>query len=420
MQPPDSQSRGAVHLGTSRYSQRFWYSNRVDYRKIALRVLLASLCVAALSGIAVLFIPSASHIIGRLVGTAILTAIASAFLLRSINAIESKGYRIVGLTAGVLICCIYISSAGAIWAEMIRSSDLDANLFSTAMLLIGCGTVILIGMAGFAHTRLALAGKVLVGLWLLILISWLSYIWFFSASSYPSDVFIYIVVPFQCFTVLIALILMHRRMAFRFIGIAFTMTSCIALQIGLLLTDGHMRNGDTYAGLTLLELTLITACISAQMAFWNIITYRKPSHAMPWCERATAVVILIANVSFCLLILHNEMDGTRFIPELLTRISIGFGILAPTALVALVIGRQIRANAFLLTSSTSLQATCPRCQKERPILQGKSSCCYCGHMINLKMEPSGCRHCQYDLTGCIDSGVCPECGTPIHLVGVIE
>ena len=384
----------------------------MDYRIIALRVLLASLCIAALSGLSVLFIPSANSLIFRLIGTAIVTAIASSLLLFSIKGVESKTYHIVGSTAGALVCIVYICSTAAIWTDMLRSSSLAEHLLLTALATAGCGIAILTGTACMAHKRLEIAGKVFTGLWVLVLCAWLAMIWVFNARQY-SDSFLFVLVPLQIYSGVFAFVLIHRLIGFRVAGLSIALCSCLAVQIGMLSTGGAVGNEPLF-----LNVALIAGWIGALMAVWTIISFRNPNYAMPWCERVTAILVAIALASFCGLIWYSELSD--HVPEILVRMSIAFGILAPTALIALVIGSKVRTNAFLHTSDIPLIGSCPRCQKHRTFLQGKSVCTYCGHATNVKMECAGCRYCRYDLTGCVESGVCPECGTIILLESAVE
>jgi len=388
----------------------------MDFRKIAIRVLLASLALAALSGLAILFLPSSSSIIGRLIGTAVLTALASACFLISLKALESKLYRVLGMSAGGLVCFIYVCAICAIWLDALRLSNLSEKLAFTALLALGCGAVGLVGTACFSHRKICLAGKVLAGLWSAILLCWLVHVWFFGSRLFREETFLYILVPLQYYSVVFALVLVHPHWWYRVFAFAVAFVSCVCLQAGLILTDGHLEEIEA-----LLNIVLFTGWLSGVLAIWNVITYRPSKHAMVWCERSTALLVALALASFCGLVWHNLVVGSpRLTPELLVRMSTGFGILAPTALVALVIGRKIRTNAFLHAGSSKLEASCPRCKLPVSVPQGKAHCANCGLAFFLKMGSAGCRKCNYDLSGSLDSGACPECGEPIQLQSTLK
>ena len=54
------------------------------YQKVAIRILLYSLALAALTGILAIVIPNSSNVLWRLLGTAIYTAITSGLLVLAI------------------------------------------------------------------------------------------------------------------------------------------------------------------------------------------------------------------------------------------------------------------------------------------------------------------------------------------------
>lgn len=378
-------------------------------------MLLVSLGLAALSGLCILFLPTSSAIIGRLVGTAILTALASSFVLLALKALESPQYKVFGMSMGGLVCFIYVCAVSAIWLDALRFSNVSEKLAGTALLALGCGAVALVGTARFSNAKLSLAGKVLAGLWSVLLLCWLVELWFTGSIFSGKSTWEFILVPLQFYSIVFTLILIHPSWYYRIFSLAVAVLSCVCIQIGLILTNGHLEEMET-----LLIAILFSAWLSGVLAIWNVITYRPKEHTMVWSERGTAVLVGVALASFCGLVWYNILfDSQRFTPELLVRISTGFGILAPTALVALIIGRKIRTNAFLHSESNSLNSFCPRCTEPIVVPAGKSACQNCGLAMSLKIASAGCRACNYDLSGSIESGLCPECGEPIPLMNTL-
>ena len=92
----------------------------MDYRKIAIRVVYASIAIAVVAGVLTLFAPQSRHVIGRLIGTAITTGIAAALLLVAIKTIEIPSTRPLGATLGALVCCLYISIVLAMWLDLLN------------------------------------------------------------------------------------------------------------------------------------------------------------------------------------------------------------------------------------------------------------------------------------------------------------
>ncbi|HIA71170.1 MAG TPA: hypothetical protein EYO01_00470 [Phycisphaerales bacterium] len=388
----------------------------MDYRNIALRILIVSLCIAGLSGVVILFLPSTKFINGRLIATAILTSVAAASLLIAIKGIESSVYRPLGLAASVLIFLVYAFGGSAIWTDLINSSDISEQLTMSAFITLGCGAVILIGTACFRYKQLAIAGKVLVCFWVLILLTWLNLTWLFRPYLFNNDSILYVLVPIQFYSALFALLLVNKRVWLKTIGESLAAISCSVVIVGLLKTQGDIGKEPG-----LLLLALATAFVSSVMAFWNIIIYRKPEQKMPRCEAITLLVVGIAIGSFCSVIWYSNLDGTNSQPpELIVRLSSGFGILALTGLFTLVIGRTIRTNTFLRPGTSQLHSPCPRCANKLLLSSGHSNCQHCGFSIHLKMDSAGCRNCNYDLSGSVNIDVCPECGVPIAINTTVE
>ena len=53
----------------------------MDYRKIFIRIIYASISIAVIAGVMILFVPSGNNVIGKLIGTAISTGMAAGLLL---------------------------------------------------------------------------------------------------------------------------------------------------------------------------------------------------------------------------------------------------------------------------------------------------------------------------------------------------
>ena len=99
----------------------------MDYRKITVRVLLCSLGIAAVSGLLAIFLPGGTGITGRLLGTAILTAACSAFLLFSVQRSEVPNTKSFGISLGFTMLCVYFCVVIAIWAHYLTKSFFNTS-----------------------------------------------------------------------------------------------------------------------------------------------------------------------------------------------------------------------------------------------------------------------------------------------------
>jgi hypothetical protein len=390
----------------------------MDYRKIALRVLFASLIIAALAGVAALLLPSSTYLIGKLIGTAFATAATAALLLISLKVLENPHHKLVGTTVAAVVCFVYLTGIGAIWTDnsfFFSKYDISEKLAVTSLLGASCGILIIIGAAMQARERLRLAGKIFMSIWLFVFLAWVINNWMFSYNPHLTKKVIYTVAPLQSYSVPLAIMFVAREKRYRVVGVILTLLACLCVQYGLLSTDGSMQERHG-----LLRVALLLSWLSALMAIWVVLTYRAQKYAIVWAERCTVVLVGIAFTLFSYLIWLDIITNQAKPPDILSRLGASLGILASTAVLGLLVWQMIRANLFLRQSKGNLDANCPRCHAPLSIPQGKSTCLNCGLGMQLQLEAPNCRKCHYDLSGNSTSAVCPECGEPIALTSSVE
>ena len=382
----------------------------MDYRKFAIRIVYASISIAVAAGILTLFAPGAWDVIGRLLATAISTALAAALLLVSIKLLETPTTRPIGITIGILVCCIYVSIVCAIWVDIINQplfKRLEEKLAFTAILITWLGIPILVGAACISHPRAKLAGIVLSCIWTVVLLCWLFDIW--TTGTFVTNVE-YFTVPLMLFSPIALLVLIARNASVRLVGIIPATIGCLILQIAAFSTGGNL---DATPGMLL--VALVFGWASAELGLWNLITFRNQRFALPLAERIAAVLCGIALASACLIIwfeiFHIQTDN------FIVRISASSGILASASVLGIVVSQLIQAVVIVKFDGAEIEASCPRCKKELVIPQGKSTCPYCTLQIKMRIESTGCRVCGYDISGSIESNCCPECGEKIIISG---
>ena len=384
----------------------------MDYRRIVIRVIYASISIAVIAGVLTLFLPSGNHVIGRLLGTAISTAIAAVLFLVALRAHESLMTRPLGIALGILVSGINISIVFGIWLNLIRQYPIIANLEHqfdlTAMFLTMSGMPILLGAACIPHKRGNIAGKVFLGIWLVVLLSWLLDTWV-SVSFLQYNVE-YFTVPLMAFSSMALCVLIARNTKIRLVGIVLVILGCVALQIGASISDGHLKNSPI-----LLDTGLFLGWASASLGLWNLITFRKEEFAIPWCERVAIILSTIA-LGSASIVIWSEINDLP-LDDLLGRISASSGILSSAAVLTIFVSQIVRSLINVDINGSELQATCPRCLRQIVLPQGKSVCPFCSLHIKLSIESPGCRKCGYDLTGSIESNCCPECGELLVMSG---
>lgn len=379
----------------------------MDYRKFAIRVLYASISIAVFAGVLTLFAPGSRDVIGRLLGTAITTAIAAALLLVAIRALETPPTRPLGVTLGILVCFLYISIVSAIWADLINHPvfrSIQDKSGISALFIAGCSLPILIGAACLRKPRARLAGMLFLGIWVVVLLSWLLDTWI-SRTIINIDME-YFALPLMIFSPISLFVLIARDFRMRLVGIVLVVIGCFALQIAAFTTGGNIDNSPN-----LFVTTLLVGWASAALGLWNLITFRDKKFALPWFERLTILLCGIALGALCIVIWFEINQFT--IEDLLGRISGSSGILASAAVLAIVVTQLLRSTIFIKDEGTELSVSCPRCLKNLFIPQGKSLCPFCNLQFKVHIESAGCRKCGYDLKGSSDSNCCPECGERI-------
>jgi len=386
----------------------------MDLRKIAIRVLFASLAIAALAGVATLLAPSSGDMIARLIGTAVTTALAASLLLIAISALETTTRRPLGIVLGLLVCAMYTCTILAIWLDALTATigrSIPNQMVQTDVLIGMCGIPLLLGAACLPHARLRMTGIVFNGIWCTLAFIWLFEIWVIG-ELFRGD-FGYITIPLVIFSWIIALVLLRWPARIVWLGIGLATISCVLLQVIGFYTEGSFDGFHT-----LFAIVLCCGWGSSLVGVWNLLTYRDERYAIVWAEQCTIFIAGIALGALCSLIWIGVIRFNA--PEYLNRIGAASGILATTAIVGIVIGQLLRVAMVVSKRETTMIATCPRCQQEWKIPQGKSKCPHCDLHIKVHIGSPGCSVCDYDLSGSVASNKCPECGATIFQHGSLE
>ncbi len=387
----------------------------MDYQKTALRVLFYSLGIAALAGILAMILPNAGSVIGRLLGTAIATAIASLLLLISIKRLEVQRTRLFGGGLGLLVLIVYLCTICSVWVGLIfppSTFHLEEKFGLSALLFAGCGSLILVGLLIVGIRKLTLAGYVLAAIWATSILTWLFVIWIFRAAAFE-EFAEYFILPLQTLFPLLVLASIRRHVAYMVIALSLAISCCVSTQIAMYLTNGHVERHES-----LFTFMLITGGLAAFLGVLNVIQFRKQAYAVLWAERIILVVIGITIFVLCVSIWY-EMNRIK-LPDVLTRLAVGMGILSSTSIIGLLVWQMLRSSVFTQYDGIGLQGICPRCETHLEIPKGKSFCPSCGLRMKLLIESTACRGCGYDITKTPESDSCPECGEPILLATALQ
>ncbi|MFT4593238.1 MAG: hypothetical protein ACI9JK_000947 [Phycisphaerales bacterium] len=390
----------------------------MDYRKITIRVLLCSLGIAAVSGLLAIFLPGGTGFTGRLLGTAILTAVCSAFLLFSVQRSEVPNTKSFGISLGFTTLCVYFCTVIAIWAHYLtksffNTSNLEEKFAVSALLIAGCGILVSLGFLCTPHKKIRLSGAILSGVWLISLLLWLVVIWSGKSSVFAGFNAEYVAYPLQTLFPLLVLCAIRRNNLYMGIAIGFAVTCIVASQIALFTSNGSIEDNNS-----LFLFILSTGCLSAFLAVLNIIHFRPVSKSIRWAEIPTCILTSAAILLFAIAVYYNA--NNMQLPELLLRLGVGLGILSSTSILGLLIGQFLRSSVFTTYSGAGIQAVCPRCLSEFFVPSGKSHCCICNLRMKLYIESPNCSSCGYDISKQEDCVNCPECGKPIKSASTLQ
>jgi hypothetical protein len=385
----------------------------MNYRKVTVRVLFSSLGIAAFAGIIAMVFPVSGTITGRLLGTAIATAVSAILFLLAVNRAEVASTRQFGVSLGVFTLSMYLFGVIAMWIGLLTTTtgrDLEEKFVLSSLLFGGYGALISLGFLCFAIIRLRLAGLMLSFVWALCLLAWLIVIW--SGNSFQEEAS-YFAFPLQTLFPILVLCSIRRHPLFMGLAIGLALASINTSQIALFVYSGEL-NKNIY----LLVVMLTTGGLATVLGIANIIHYRAKANAIPWAERTVLCFVTATVLLLCFAIYINELRLP--LPDTVARLSIGSSILTSTTILALVVGQMLRASVFTLYDGSGLVGFCPRCSSKMDIPRGKSTCLHCGLRMKLLIESPNCRTCGYDVTKTSECSACSECGESILLSSTVQ
>jgi hypothetical protein len=378
----------------------------VRWRKYILRALLVSLGLAALAGVASVFVTN--YLTWRIAGTGIATAIASLLLLPMTMLLDRPHWAESMLAAAVVVVLEYLLTLGLVWAAY----QYLPGSWDEEELLISMGFVVLGGLPAivflrFRHVAVAkiasVAGLVFTGLFLAFSFAgtWLPRWLVGNATGSPyyeirEDLWAtsWILGVFGLLATMAIVNLGHDRRHWRWAGVACSaVTAWLVLMI--VWTGGHLEE----------RLVTPLVCTASFVAFANLVVLVKLPGGQQWLVRAVIICGAVTALSVTAVSSWPRQD-------LLERLAAASAIVTGCATLAMAVlarlNRRIDVDA-LPPEFSEITLFCPACRKKQTLPLGGAACSGCGLRLQIEAVVPRCSQCGYLLYH-LQSSRCPECG----------
>jgi len=365
-----------AHLAASRSdvaveSLRTW---ALQFRRVCLRIMLWLLGAAAVFG--VLSVLTASYdVVGRIAGTAALTAFAAGLLWPFSILMDRDTHRNVGMFGAASVIAIYLLVTPSIWNLGQREEEAAlAGLIVGLMMPFGLVVMMLI------NTRVArVAGLVGMGLYVCVLTSFLIALWY-PDRWYQNDEWWgtgFALAGFGAIAIanLIGAATGDRRY-WRWLGVLTAILAC-----GLCLW------GVWSFELVDEKVIVVITSVAIAIAHANLTMLVPLKAGQVWLRLATICAVAITAVSLDLDLLFSLSKGGQI--SALGRVALASGILSSCGTLALVIlaclNRAVGHRA-VEGQWTSITISCPRCGKRQTIPLEDAACSRCQLRIQVHVE----------------------------------
>lgn len=346
----------------------------LQFRRVCLRVMLWLIGAAAVFG--VLSVLTASYeVVGRIAGTAALTALAAGLLWPFTILMDRDDRRNVGLFGVASVIAVYFLVVPSIWNLGHRGEEAAlAGLIVTLMTPVGLIIVMLI------NTRVArIAGLVGIVLYVCVLICFLTALWH-PRRWYSDDLWWetgFALAGFGAIALanLVGVASGDRR-HWRWVGV---LTSAFGWGV---CTWGIWANE-----LADEKFIVVICSIAIAIAHANLTMFVPLRTGQGWLRLATICAVAITALSLDIDVLFSLSKHGRI--STLGRVALASGILSSCGTLALIIlaclNRVVQHRTFD-GQRASMAVTCPKCGKRQTIPLEDATCSRCGLRIRIHIE----------------------------------
>lgn len=380
-------------------------------RRLLLRGMLGSLAAAALAGVVAVFVGDAD-VMGRVVGTAIVTAAACGLLMPIAALTDRPPTRVAGLVGITAVVVEFLLALLLIWEIPRRLLGLRWEGEIAATMLLGAAAsalaVGLLRLRGLAPQRIA--GDIGLGVVVAAFTASMIGVWMPLPNRVAENWFETAWAVFACGALLATALAGYAPGRIRPWPAVGALSAIGALLLWLTgIWTGIRSPAGTVAFAGLL-------CCAGVVALASLLRHCPLPATQRWLPRATVAAAALEAGLIELLVVRDQFWGVTPGFDIPGRLTAACGIAtACGTLATLVLSRIGRRTTFEPTASdlASLTVVCPRCGKRQTLAVGNAQCRRCGLRIAIRIEEPRCRVCGYLLYG-LSGGRCPECGTPVQ------
>lgn len=384
----------------------------MSLQRMLLRAMLALVGLAALAGVATIFLP-AKEFLARIAGTLITSAFAIALALPASKKLDREETRPMGLAMLAAIVPCFVLVLAALWVGLLFSWRVELEVLATALHYAGCAVVLLIALGLCRGEATKVSG------WLAVLAALVCFAiglpaiwserlglggWELQAKLWGSSWLVF-------WTMVLAGLSLYavttRTTPWRWIGV---LAAAAALLMGLYGIWNELKDPPVWFAQSLI--------VALAIGLANVLNTLRLEGLQRYVALATiATVLLTAVLASYLNFITEGFRGDVGADELLVRLIAAGSIVSVCGLLAITIFLAANRRALVTTSAavkeiTHIRVVCPRCTTKTDAALGNARCTGCGLLFLFRVAEPRCVKCEYNLLD-LKGDRCPECGTPV-------
>lgn len=384
----------------------------MSIQRMLLRAMLALVGLAALAGVATIFLP-AKDFLARIAGTLITSAFAIALALPASKKLDREETRPMGLAMLTAIVPCFVLVLAALWIGLLFSWRVELEVLATALHYAGCAAVLLVALGLSKGEATRVSGRLAIVAALVCFVIGLPAIWAERAGLGTWDLqaklwgtswlifWTMVLAGMSLFAVT------TRTTPWRWIGV---LAAAAALLMGLYGIWNELKDPPVWFVQALI--------VALAIGLANVLNTLKLEGMQRYVALGTIGTVLLTAVlgsylNFITEGFRGDLDGD----ELLVRLIAAGSIVSVCGLLAITIFLAANRRALVTTSAavkeiTRVRVVCPRCTTKSDAALGSDRCPGCGLLYLFRLAEPRCVKCDYNLLD-LKSDRCPECGTPV-------